>query len=267
MHIKTRTVNGVELAFVDQGTGNPVVLAHGFPLDHTMWDAQIDALSKDYRVIAPDLRGFGLSGVTEGTVTMQQLADDLAALLDALRIEQPIVLCGLSMGGYVALQFWQDHGTRLAGLILCDTRAVADTPEVADGRLETAERVMREGPAPLVAQMMPKLFAQTTAQQQPELVDSLRRVMMATDPGAIAAAARGMAQRPDMVSRLGEIDCPALVIVGEQDAISSPEEMRAIARPIPHARFVEIPGSGHMSPMEKPAAVNAAILEFLAGVA
>jgi pimeloyl-ACP methyl ester carboxylesterase len=261
--MKTLTVNAVELAFVDQGAGTPVVLVHGFPLDHTMWNAQIDALSKGYRVIAPDLRGFGRSTLGHGTLPMQQFADDLAALLDGLRIEQPIVLCGLSMGGYVALQFWQNHGTRLAGLILCDTRAVADTLEVAAGRLEMAQRVLREGPAPLVEQMMPKLLVQTMAEDRPELVDSLRRVMMATDPKAIAAAARGMAQRPDMLSKLAEIDCPTLVIVGEQDAISSPHEMRAIARPIPNARFVEISGCGHMSPMEKPAAVNAAILEFL----
>lgn len=265
--MKTQTVNGVELAFVDQGAGTPVLLVHGFPLDHTMWNAQIDALSKDCRVIAPDLRGFGQSGAGDGTVTIGQLADDLAALLDGLGIDQPIVLCGLSMGGYVAFQFWQKHGGRLAGLILCDTRAVTDTPEMAAGRLEMAERVLREGPAPLVEQMMPKLFAQTTAKDRPELVDSLHRVMMATDPSAIAATAGGMAQRPDMVARLAEIDCPTLVIVGEQDAISTPDEMREIARAIPRARFVEIPGSGHMSPMERPAEVNAAMLEFLSGLA
>ncbi|MHC4180416.1 MAG: alpha/beta fold hydrolase [Planctomycetota bacterium] len=264
--MKTQTVNGVELAFVDQGAGTPVVLVHGFPLDHTMWGDQIGALSEDYRVIAPDLRGFGRSGGTDGTVTMQQLADDLAALLDGLELGQPVVLCGLSMGGYVAFQFWHHHGSRLAGLILCDTRAVTDTPEMAAARLEMAERVLREGPAPLVEGMMPKLFARATAKDRPELVDSLRRVMMDIDPGAIAAVARGMAQRPDMVSRLGEIDCPALVIVGEQDAISTPDEMREIARAMPHARFVEIAGSGHMSPMERPSEVSAAMLEFLGGV-
>ena len=100
--MKTQTVNGIELAFVDQGSGTPVVLVHGFPLDHSMWNAQIDALSEDYRVIVPDLRGFGRSGASDGTVTMQQFAGDLASLLDGLEIDQPVVLCGLSMGGYVA---------------------------------------------------------------------------------------------------------------------------------------------------------------------
>jgi 3-oxoadipate enol-lactonase len=261
--MQTQTVNGIELALVDQGNGSPVVLVHGFPLDHTMWNAQIDALSEDYRVIAPDLRGFGGSGVSEGTVTMQQFADDLAGLLEALEVDEPVVLCGLSMGGYVALQFCQHHASRLCGLILCDTRALSDTPEVAAARREMAERVLREGPAPLVEQMMPRLFAEATIRDQPQLVDSLRRVMMAADPKGIAAAARGMAQRPDMVSRLGQIDCPTLVIVGQWDAISTPEEMRAIARAIPHARLVEIAGCGHMSPVERPAELSAAMLEFL----
>ena len=264
--MKTQTVNGVDLAFVDQGLGRPVVLVHGFPLDHTMWNAQIDALSENYRVIVPDLRGFGQSGVTGGTVTMQQFADDLAGLLDAVEAEAPVVLCGLSMGGYVALQFWQRHGSRLAGLILCDTRAVTDSPDVATARLEMAQRVVREGPAPLVDGMMPKLFGPSTAEDRPELVDSLRHVMINTAPKGIAAAARGMARRPDMVAGLAEIDCPTLVFAGEHDAISTRDEMREIARAIPRARFVEIAGSGHMSPMERPAEVNAAILEFLAQV-
>ena len=264
--MKTRTVHGVELSLVDQGSGTPVVLVHGFPLDHTMWNAQIDALSQDYRVIAPDLRGFGRSGLSDGTVTMQQFADDLTALLDVLEVDEPVVLCGLSMGGYVAFQFWQRHASRLAGLILCDTRAVNDTREMAAGRLEMAERVLREGPAPLVEGMVPKLFGETTAKDRPELVDSLRRVMMQTDPKGIAAAARGMAQRPDMTPKLPEIDCPTLVIVGSSDAISTPDEMRTIARAIPRARFVEIADCGHMSPMERPAELIAAILEFLGQV-
>jgi 3-oxoadipate enol-lactonase len=264
--VKTQTVNGAQVALVDQGAGRAVVLVHGFPLDHTMWNAQIDALSPSYRVIAPDLRGFGRSGVSDGTVTMQQFADDVAALLDRLEVFEPVVLCGLSMGGYVALQFWQQHGSRLRGLILCDTRAVGDTPAMAAARREMAERVLREGPAPLVEQMIPRLFAQSTAPNQPELVDSVRRVMMTTDPRGISAAARGMAQRPNMVGRLGQIDCPTLVIVGERDAISTPEEMRAIAQAIPHARLVEIAGCGHMSPMEKPAELSAAILEFLSAL-
>lgn len=261
--MKTQIVNGVELAFVDRGTGPPVLLVHGFPLDHSMWDAQIDALSEKYRVIAPDLRGFGRSTVTDGAVAMEQFADDLAALLDALEIDESITFCGLSMGGYVAWAFWRKYRTRLRGLILCDTRATGDTPEVAAGRREMAEHVLREGPALLVEGMTPKLFGRTTMTDRPDIVDSLRRVMFGTDPCGIAAAARGMADRPDVTAELGRIDCPTLLVVGRQDAISTPDEMRAIARAIPGARLVEIAGAGHMSPLEKPAEVSAAMMDFL----
>lgn len=265
--MKTQHVNGIDLEYVDLGTGTAIVLVHGFPLDHTMWNAQIEGLSAAYRVIAPDLRGFGRSGVTDGVVTMEQFADDVAALLDALRVEEPIVLCGLSMGGYVAFQFWRRYAERLRGLILCDTRAANDTPEVAAGRLEMAQRVLREGPTPLTGAMMPKLFAEKTVHENPAVVRSLRDVMMGTDRRGIAAAARGMAERPSVVAVLSEIACPTLVVVGRLDAISTAEEMREIARAIPGAGFVEIAGSGHMSPMEKPTEVNAAILEFVGGLA
>jgi len=262
--MKTLDVNGVELATVDSGAGAPVVLVHGFPLDHAMWDAQLEALSRAYRVIAPDLRGFGRSGVTEGKVTMEQFADDLAALLDRLGIEEPVVLCGLSMGGYVAWQFWRKYAPRLRALVLCDTRAVADAPEAARGRLETADRVLREGPAPLADAMLPKLLPESSRKRNPHVADSLRRVILATDPRGIAAAARGMADRPDVTGLLGQIRCPTLVLVGRLDRFSTPDEMRAIADAIPGARFVPIAEAGHMSPMENPDAVNAAMLRFLA---
>jgi pimeloyl-ACP methyl ester carboxylesterase len=202
--------------------------------------------------------------VPSGVVTMEQLADDLAALTDALGIAEPIVLCGLSMGGYVAMQFCRKYAERLRGLVLCDTRAAADTPEVAAGRLAMAERVLREGPGPLVEGMIPRLFAAETARQRPHVVAGLRRVMMGNDPRGIAAAARGMARRPDATPTLGDIACPTLVLVGQHDSISPPAEMRSIAAAIRRAQFVEIPGSGHMTPLEKPSEVNAALEAFLA---
>ena len=118
-------VNGIRLATVDQGRGPPVLLIHGFPLDHSMWDGQIETISSRYRVLAPDLRGFGQSGVTDASVSMEQHADDLAALMDALGIADPIVLCGLSMGGYIAFEFWRKYSPRLRALVLCDTRSCA----------------------------------------------------------------------------------------------------------------------------------------------
>ena len=262
--MKTLDVNGVELATVDRGAGVPVVLVHGFPLDHTMWDAQVEALARAYRVIAPDLRGFGRSGVTEGRVTIEQFADDLAALLDGLGVDERVVLCGQSMGGYVAWQFWRKYAPRLRALVLCDTRAVGDTPEAARGRLETADRVLREGPAPLAEAMLPKLLPESSRKKNPHVADSLRRVILAADPRGIAAAARGMAERPDVTALLGQIRCPTLVLVGRLDRISTPDEMRAIADAIPGSRFVPIAEAGHMSPMENPDAVSAAMLGFLA---
>lgn len=261
--MKKLAVHGTVLATVDRGSGIPLLLVHGFPLDHTMWDAQIEALSDRCRVIAPDLRGFGQSDVTEGTVTMEQLADDLAGLLDVLEVREPVVLCGLSMGGYVAWPFWRRHAARLRGLVLCDTRAAADTPEVAAGRRETAERVLREGPAALAESMIPRLLAPQTAQLRPEVAERLRRVILGGDRRGIAAAARGMAQRPDFTPHLAEIRCPTLVLVGAQDVISTVAEMRGIAERIPGARLVCIEQAGHMAPVERPAELSAAIRAFL----
>jgi pimeloyl-ACP methyl ester carboxylesterase len=282
--MKSLAVGGTEIWYVDRGTGLPLVLIHGFPLDHTMWTEQIDALAGPnqdpspgptlssataMRVLAPDLRGFGRSrrGTAIGDkVTMDQFADDLAAWLDTLAIREPVVLCGLSMGGYIAFQFWRKFAPRLRGLILCDTKSAADTPEAAAGRRGMAQRVLREGPAPLLETMLPKLLAETTRQQRPYLVEQLQSVIAAGDPQGIAAAARGMAERPDMTAALGQIRCPTLVIVGQQDVISPPAEMRGLARAIPGAKFVEIPAAGHMSPLENPVAVSMAMREFLATV-
>jgi pimeloyl-ACP methyl ester carboxylesterase len=210
-----------------------------------------------------DLRGFGDSGVTPGIATMEHLADDLAVLLEELKIEQRVAFCGLSMGGYVAWQFWQRHGDHLARLILCDTRAVADSEDVAQIRLETAEQVLSDGPQSLADGMIEKLLCQATRDQQSEIVETVRNVMLATDPEGIAAALRGMARREDFSNRLGEIDVPTLVICGEHDAISTAEEMRDIAANIRDASYVEIPDAGHMSPLENAVAVNNAIDEFL----
>lgn len=260
-------VGEVSLNVVEQGQGQPVLLVHGFPLDHSMWRGQLDGLSQHCRVIAPDLRGFGKSDVTEGVVTMEQLADDLARLLDALKIDEPVAFCGLSMGGYVAWQFVARHADRVGRLIVCDTRAVADSQETAAGREKSAQRVLAEGAQIVADAMLPKLFYRPAGQteQEPDYVRQTRDVMLATNPQGIAAALRGMAQRPDVTGQLGQIRVPTLVLCGEHDAISPAAEMRKIAEGIPDARYVEIAGAGHMAPLEKLAEVNAAMLTFLVG--
>lgn len=261
--MKRVSIGDCELAVVDKGQGIPLLLVHGFPVNHSMWAGQIEGLSDFCRVIAPDLRGFGQSDVTDGTVTMAQMADDLAALLDTLAISEPVVLCGLSMGGYVAWEFFIRHRTRIRSLILCDTRAICDSSEAAEGRRETAVKVLAEGPQALVDGMVPKLFSPATVASQPGIVEQSTDVMLKTARQGIAAAARGMAERIDATSLLPSIDCPTLVIVGQEDAISTVDEMRSIAEAIPGARFVKIANGGHMSPLEAPAEVNEAIRQFV----
>jgi 3-oxoadipate enol-lactonase len=253
----------IGLNVIDRGRGLPLVLVHGYPLDHSMWQGQIEGLSDTCRVIAPDLRGFGASDVTPGTATMEQMAEDVAGMLDALSIQQPVVFCGLSMGGYVAWQFAFRHPQRLAKLILCDTRAIADSPDAAAGRLKTADRVLAEGASVAADALLPKLFAPVTYSQQPQIVEATRQVILRTKTEGIAAALRGMAERPDVTSRLPEIDVPGLLICGQHDGISPPSEMRQIAEQLPSARFVEIADAGHMSPLEQPVAVNIAIRQFV----
>jgi 3-oxoadipate enol-lactonase len=263
--VRSLPIRGCEVCFADQGEGVPLVLVHGFPLDHAMWAGQLEGLSNKNggRVIAPDLPGFGCSPVIDDTVTMGQFADDLAALLDGLGIAEPVILCGLSMGGYIAFEFWRRHRLRLRGLVLCDTRAAADSPEVAEARRQTADRVLREGPGLLADAMLPRLFSEITRQQRPTLIQAVRAAIVNNNARGVAAAARGMAQRADMTGELPRIDCPTLVVVGENDSISTPDEMRGIAEAMPNASFVEIPSAGHMSPLENPLDVNAAIRDFL----
>ncbi|MFO0899298.1 MAG: alpha/beta fold hydrolase [Pirellulales bacterium] len=264
MPIVRVSVGDIELSVLDEGHGLPVLLVHGFPLDHTMWREQIAALAGKHRVIAPDLRGFGQSEVTPGKVTMEQFADDLAALLAALEVREPVVLCGLSMGGYIAFQFWRKYAARLRGLVLCDTKAAPDSEEAAAQRLKLAELVLRTGVAVLSDNMLPKLFDQHTIAHRRDIVESIQAVVLRSNPQGVAAAQRGMAERPDMRPALKDIAAPTLMVVGETDAISPEAEMREIAAGIPGARLIVVPGAGHMAPLERPEGVNPGLLEFLA---
>ena len=194
------------------------------------------------------------------------MADDLAALLDALGIGEPVVVVGLSMGGYVAFQFWRKHAGRLRALVLCDTRAVADTPEAARARHDLALQVCREGTQPVASAMLPKLLGAEAPQRDPEAVESLRRSMLGNPPEGLAAALRGMAAREDFSADLSRISVPTLVIVGHDDAISTVDEMRGIAQAIRGSEFVVIPRSGHVTPVENPVAFNEAIEQFLTRV-
>lgn len=251
---------------LDQGRGQPLLLVHGFPLDRTMWRAQVSELAKDFRVIAPDLRGFGQSSpitADDAVVTMAQFADDLAALLSALNIKEQVTFCGFSMGGYIAWQFAARHADQLGRLILCDTKAAADTKEAAEGRHKLAAKVLAEGSQVAADAMLPKLFSKRAIESKAACVEETRQTILRTSPQAIAAALRGMAQREDFTAKLPAISIPTLVLCGAEDAISPPAEMRSIAAAIPRAEYAEIPAAGHMSPVEDPQAVNRAIRKFL----
>lgn len=263
MGLRRVSVPGGELSVLEQGRGSPLLFVHGFPLDHSMWRSQIEFFSAHFRVIAPDLRGFGSSSVVEDKVTMDDHARDLFALLDALEIHEPTHVVALSMGGYIAFRMIEQAPSRLRSMVLCDTRSVADTPEVARGRLVAAERLEREGSAFLAETMVPRLFGPVTLQSQQDLVERIRSQILQGPAKGFAASQRGMAERPDSGGMLASIQIPTLVICGEADAISPPDEMRQIARSIPNARFCLIPGAGHMAPLECPNEVNGEIQSFL----
>ncbi len=195
---------------------------------------------------------------------MEALADDLADLLQALSIEEPVVLCGLSMGGYVAWQFFRRHRRRLGALVLCDTRTAADSEQVAQGRHYLAAHVLREGTRGTSEEMLQKLFAKVSLAQLPEVAQQVLAVMTSTPSLTVAAALRGMAQRPDMSQVLPHIDCPTLVVCGEDDQITPIAEMRELAGQIPGSTFQSVPNAGHLAPLENPPIVNQAIRDFLA---
>lgn len=254
----------MRLAFDDRGSGTVVVLLHGFPLSRAMWREQVSGLGSTCRVITPDLRGHGESAAPEGVYTMEEMADDVVELLDALKISEPVILGGLSMGGYVALALVHRHPERVRALMLIDTKAAADTPEAAKIREETARAVLAAGNASSVIEtMVPRLFGKVTPEQHPERIEPILAIMENTPPRGVAGALRGMAVRPDRRGELARIAVPTLVVVGEDDVISPPEEARAIAQALPNSRLEVIPAAGHLSPCENPGAVNAVLLGFI----
>jgi 3-oxoadipate enol-lactonase len=255
------------LAFTEKGGGPVVVLLHGFPLSRAMWAAQIETLSESYRVIAPDLRGHGESPAPDAVYTMDSMADDVVELLDGLGVAEPVVVGGLSMGGYVALAMALKHPDRVRALMLIDTRAAADSPEAAQQREETAQAVLKAGnSSAVVAAMIPRLFGKTTLDQHPERIAPLRAEMEKTSASGVAGALRGMAIRPDRREQLAQITVPTLVLVGEEDVIAPPDEARAIAEALPAGRLEVVAAAGHLAPYENSEAVDQAVLRFLQGL-
>ncbi len=244
--------------------GKPIVLlVHGFPLSAEMWSDVIPALSGDFELLVPDLRGFGANQAEEGPFSMADLAQDLDKLLTAMRINNSIALVGLSMGGYVAFEFQERFRHRLSKLVLCDTRAAVDSAEAAAGRLSVADRVLTIGTKAAVEAMLPRLVWSESTKRYPGLVARIESMMYATHPSTIAHAQRAMAARKSFVESLPSIDIPTQIIVGQHDVISTREEMNSMAEKIPHAKFSMISDCGHMPPMEKPQEFVKELVAFL----
>lgn len=261
------TVNGVRMHWREVGQGQAVLFVHGFPFHSGMWEEQLARLPRRWRLIAPDLRGFGKTelGGKAGPLGMDLLADDLARLLDSLAIDRAVVV-GLSMGGYIAFQLWAWHPQRVRALVLCNTRAGPDTEAGRRGRQELAERVREQGTKAVVETLLPKLTSERTQRERPEVVERVREMMESTPPETIAAASLGMAERPDSTELLPTIEVPTLVVAGGEDAVASLAEAELMAKEIPDARLVVIEGTGHLTPMEDPVAFNRALVHFLEAI-
>jgi len=256
------------LAYDDEGPGPVVVLLHGFPLDRTVWASQVQTVGSTYRVIAPDLRGQGETAAPGGIYPIDDMADDVVETLDALRLTEPIVLGGLSMGGYVALSLAVRYAKRLRGLMLIGTRAEADTPDSARSREDLARRVEEAGDVgPVVDAMLPRFFNEAARERHASVVAALSERMRKASPRGVAGALRGMGTRPDRSADLSRITVPTLVMVGADDVITPPAVSRALAEALPHAVYAEIPEAGHLAPLENPSAANAAMLRFLQSLA
>lgn len=234
------------------GSGQPVVLVHAFPLDRSMWRPQVAALADRYRVIAPDVFGFGESGLPAGGWTVDSMAAAVVKLLDNLGVSGPVVLGGLSMGGYVAMAFARRFPDRLRGLILANTRAEADSAEGKASREKAIALARERGTAAVFEQMLPKMLSERSRTERRALVEKVERTAAAQSVDAVAAALAAMRDRPDATAGLGTVTVPTLVIAGELDTITTPDASRTIAGLVPGARMETIPSAAHLSNMEAP---------------
>jgi 3-oxoadipate enol-lactonase len=255
-------IRGLEIGYDLVGSGTPVVLLHGYPFNRTMWAEQIEVLSARHRVLAPDLRGHGETSVTSEPATMEEMAKDVSGLMEKLNISRAAV-CGLSMGGYVALALYRMFPLRARALVLADTRAGADTEEARANREVQARKALDEGMAGIADTMLPKLLAPSTVAKNPAVVARVREMILKTKPEGAAAALRGMAQRRDQTSFLSRVVAAALIVVGREDMITPLAESELMRKEIGGSRLEVIEGAGHVSNLEQPEKFNSVLTKFL----
>jgi 3-oxoadipate enol-lactonase len=251
-----------EIAYRVLGDGPPVVLLHPFPANHEFWLPVAEALSTRYRVVLPDLRGHGDSGVGDGPATMEKHAADIARVMDDAEISRcPLV--GVSIGGYVLFEFWRRHRGRVTALGLCNTKAPADSAEARAGRLQAANDVIERGTEPFFESMIPKLLGKTTREARPDLVKGALRMMRKMSPEDVALVQRGMAERPDSVDTLKNINVPTLVVTGDEDVLTGLNEAELMRQHISGSQLRVIAKAGHYSPWEQPEEVGRLLRPFL----
>lgn len=263
------TLRGATIHYDDFGpaTGLSVLLIHGHPFNRTLWAPQVTALTEaGYRVITPDLRGYGRSSVTPGKVFLSDFADDLAALLGHLGVERAVV-GGVSMGGQIAMEFQRRHPERVRALVLSDTSAPAETDEGKEFRNRLADRLLAEGMDGYAGEVIGKMLAAYNVAAMPDVAERVLGMMRATDPVGAAAALRGRAERPDYRDTLPAVKEPVLIVVGADDAYTSVADAEAIHRLVPHAALAVIEQAGHLPGAEQPEHFNSALLDFLAAQA
>jgi pimeloyl-ACP methyl ester carboxylesterase len=237
------SVNGLTVAYSRHGEGTPLVLIHGYPLDHSIWQDLLPHLEADFEVILPDLRGFGMSATTGAAYGMSDMADDIAGLLDRLEIEKAAI-AGHSMGGYVALAFASKYSKRLSGLGLVASQALADSPDRKQGRYKTAEEVQQKGVGVVVEAMAPKLSA------HPGVQNFARGLIARQGSDGIIGALKTMAERKDMTSVISSLKVPTALVHGDADALIPIERAREVKALVPSAHLTELPGVGHLPMME-----------------
>jgi pimeloyl-ACP methyl ester carboxylesterase len=256
--------NGIDLAYQDAGTGPALIFVHGHPLDHTMWGPQLDFLKDRYRVVVPDLRGYGATQLPSGKreTLLEDFAGDLLALADRLSIER-FAIAGLSLGGQIVLETYRQAPERVRGLVLADTFAGLDTPQQKQARLDTADRLEREGVARYAAEVLEKMMTPANVRALPSVAEHVMRMMTGSDPIGAAAAARGRCRRRDYLPLLPEINAPALIVVGSEDRFTPVALSEEMHLGIPGSRLEIIPDCGHMPNLERPEFFNAILDSFL----